>query len=120
LTLRSNTRTVTRLEPGYMPENNNERKVNTERLSPVSYAYAHTKVRRARGSAHTLPCEDCGGQASQWAYQRGDEHEQSGWRLDERPKAGGVNRLYYWSPNVWAYSSLCVPCHLLRDRSADA
>jgi len=88
-------------------------------MSPVSYAYAHTKVRRARGKATEHKCADCGLQASQWAYRGGSEFEQSGYRVDDRAKAQQRERLYTWSPDVYAYDPLCVPCHLLRDKKEE-
>lgn len=94
-----------------MPSDNEQRDVDTTRLSRVSYSYAHKKVMRARGRACEHKCASCGWQASQWAYIVGDEHEQHG----ERTSAGrkGVPSTYAvkWSPNVWAYEPLCVPCH---------
>ena len=102
-----------------MPANTDQREVDTARVTPVGYSYAHKKVSRARGKATDYTCEDAHPgqphQAAQWAYVPGDTHEQTGLRTTTK---NGVTSTYViaWSANVWAYVPLCGPCHALRDR----
>jgi hypothetical protein len=81
----------------------------------VSYAYAHKKVYRARGKAVTYDCLDCGRQASEWAYVPGDPHEDSA-PYTRTVRGVTTTSIVSWSPNVFAYDPLCVPCHTKRDK----
>jgi len=100
-----------------MGRNSNERNVDTSRVSPVGYTYAHVKVGRARGKAHEHKCTRCGRQASQWAYQGGSEYEQQ----EETTRTfRGEEHVFTlrWSANVWDYEPMCVPCHRALDGDA--
>lgn len=64
----------------------------------VGYSGAHDRVRNKRGSASGYQCEHCGAVARQWAYDHADPNEK-------------VSDLGPYSPNIWHYMPLCVPCH---------
>lgn len=69
----------------------------------AGYSAAHGRVRRARGSARSHACDDCGQQAHHWSYNHLDPDE----------------LLYEYSPGKFAaystsmefYQPRCVPCH---------
>ena len=100
-----------------MAFHDDERAVDITRMSPVSYQYAHKKIRRARGKATEFDCVSCGRPASQWAYRGGSEFEQS----EERTVISNKTRLPItylakWSPDVFAYDPKCGPCNA-KDRN---
>lgn len=70
------------------------------------YHAAHERVRRTRGRAADLDCVWCGGPAVQWAYDHSDSRvfadAQDGQELP-------------YSPDVWRYQPMCVPCHKRMD-----
>ena len=68
----------------------------------VSYQAAHTRIRKARGSASTHGCAHCGAPAQQWAYDG----------TDPKPNTQTVNgSTVTYSPEPHRYTPLCVPCH---------
>lgn len=71
----------------------------------VSYAGAHARVRRQRGSASSHPCVGCEFMADQWAYDNSDPNELT----DDK------GRRYSSDPNH--YVPMCRPCHVLADVS---
>lgn len=101
-----------------MPKNSNERNVDTGRLSPIGYHYAHTKLFRARGRARDYQCAVCEQQASQWAYRGDSEYEQHETYEKVARQGGPQQAVRRWSADVYAYDPLCVPCHIARDKEA--
>lgn len=95
-----------------MPSSNNERNVDTSRMTPVSYGYAHKKVGRARGRAVDQVCIWCQRQAAEWAYQGNDPLEQCEEREQVTRTGATTTYVTKWSANVWAYEPMCVPCHV--------
>ena len=73
--------------------------------SQVTYAGAHRRVYRARGSAADRQCR-CGAPAYHWSYKGGASDEQ----IDPRGRA------YSGDPEM--YEPLCVPCHKAADLAA--
>lgn len=63
---------------------------------------AHKRLNRARGSAKSFPCVDCGGPASEWSYDHTDPEA-----LFER--VGAVMTPY--SLDLDRYVPRCVSCH---------
>jgi len=78
-------------------------------LEPVSYKQSHLRVAQRRGRAADAVggCIDCGGNASQWAYNHASEREQSGWTVGKNEHLYKVT----WSPDPDDYDPRCVPCH---------
>lgn len=84
-----------------------------DRRDPISYQAAHHRVRVTRGRAAEHLCSRCGDyQAAQWAYQYGDEHEQSG---PVTNATTGVVTVMFWSSNPHAYAPMCRTCHRFYD-----
>lgn len=83
-------------------------------MRPTTYAGAHSRVKRYRGTAseHTCPC---GAPAQEWSYRGDSPHEQSG----EVVLSNGKRKHLAWSPYVYDYDALCIPCHIARDRPKD-
>lgn len=69
----------------------------------LGYKEAHRRVKRARGSASTHRCVDCGGAALHWSYNHAAKDEKWGRHED------GI--LVPFSTNVEDYEPRCVPCH---------
>lgn len=93
-----------------------KREVDTTLLNPITYSYAHKKVMRARGRAVEHTCVDCGEQAEQWSYNGHDVYEQTGQRVQCTRTGETTVFTMSWSPNVWAYSARCAPCHHSYDK----
>lgn len=71
------------------------------------YGSAHDRVRRERGSARLHACRNCGGPATQWAYDYNDPQELQG-------VLRGASLRYSAHPEH--YLPLCAPCHQRADR----
>lgn len=69
----------------------------------LSYREAHSRVKRARGSASTYSCVDCGGVARHWSYNHAAKDEKWGWHED------GFRVPF--SANIEDYEPRCVSCH---------
>jgi hypothetical protein len=68
-----------------------------------TYQAIHARLRKVRGPAKFLTCENCGRVAEQWAYDRQDPDERTG------ENSGGYRVAY--SINLDHYRPLCAPCH---------
>lgn len=75
----------------------------------VTYAGAHQRLRRLRGSAADYVCVDCGGSAADWSY--------TGESTDELVDNALSTPLRY-SLNLDDYEPRCRSCHLRLDRAA--
>lgn len=73
------------------------------RNAPPTYALAHSRMRRQKGTATNHTCFKCGAQAKQWAYNHEDPHE----RIDSSISKNPV--VYSMSPDY--YVAMCTPCH---------
>jgi hypothetical protein len=69
----------------------------------VVYNTAHQRIYKARGSASSKRCLNCGQQAWHWAY----DHEDA----DELYSPRGAS----YSLNVNHYIALCISCHKTMD-----
>lgn len=65
----------------------------------IAYISVHARLRRARGSASSYLCIDCGEAAKHWSYRNGCESEM----VDE----GGR----HYCPHVEHYDARCWHCH---------
>lgn len=74
----------------------------------VSYAGAHTRVRRKLGPAKNRLCVDCGQRAAEWSYNHQDPNEITG-----PCRTGGMMLVYSTDPDH--YEARCKPCHRLFD-----
>lgn len=70
----------------------------------VTYAGAHDRVKRKRGSASEHLCVDCGGQAEDWSYDNADRDE-----MVAAPGTWGAGMRY--SQKIEHYQPRCTPCH---------
>lgn len=70
-----------------------------------SYAAAHLRLKKWRGSARKHSCIDCSGPAKQWAYNRKSPFEL-------------VEDGLPYSPRPEDYDPRCVPCHKIFDLRA--
>jgi hypothetical protein len=75
--------------------------------SDIGYRAAHDRVQRTRGKAVEYPCRDCGGQATNWSYQKGSP--------SERVHVGGKEDGFLFSPDPNDYDPLCFSCHSKAD-----
>jgi hypothetical protein len=71
----------------------------THRPDDITYATAHSRVRREKGSATTRSCIDCNEPAAQWSYTHTD------------PKEQYEDRCGPYSADPQYYVPRCVPCH---------
>lgn len=75
----------------------------------VSYTAAHLRVGKRRGPASKFPCVECGGPATDWAYDHQDPNE----RRDPdglRPRSALLEH----------YQPMCRPCHRTFDHRMEA
>lgn len=78
----------------------------------LTYAGAHTRVRRLRGTAAGHWCaRDCGRRAEQWAYDHADPDEICGRESEAVPE------LRVWSADPAHYEPLCRSCHTIADNA---
>lgn len=77
------------------------------RKNILTYGGAHSRVRKARGSAVEYSCVDCGKQASEWSYDHSDPSQVVG--LTSR----GHEAAYSMDPAH--YSPRCKSCHAVFD-----
>lgn len=77
------------------------------RKAEVGYLGAHNRVRRLQGAARTYPCQHCGSEARDWAYDHDDPNE-----LYKAVK--GYMLPYSIDPGH--YMPLCKPCHVVMDK----
>ena len=87
---------------------------------PTTYKSAHNRVRYYRGKPSQYPCVDCGGAATEWAYNNNTDspYAQEGWHEKEhRKNKSGTTRLVWstWSANPFDYDPMCSSCHRKRD-----
>lgn len=68
----------------------------------LSYAGAHTRLRRERGLASDQSCEHCGQQANAWAYDHADPNERA---------QDWYGYTVAYSGDVSHYIPLCGSCH---------
>lgn len=74
-----------------------------------SYHAVHQRLASRRGPASLCPCQHCGGEANDWAYDHMDEHEQHG---------AGSGLPY--SLDLDRYMPLCRGCHNAFDKAPSA
>jgi hypothetical protein len=75
--------------------------------STTDYQRIHNRLRRVRGPAKLLTCENCGKPAQEWSYDHRDP--------DERIGENARGRRVTYSINLGHYRPLCVPCHRIVD-----
>lgn len=68
----------------------------------VEYAALHDRIKKARGNAPDHPCDHCGSNAEEWAYDHLDPNE--------RRNSIGRDKCPY-SLDPAHYIPLCVGCH---------
>jgi hypothetical protein len=80
----------------------------------ASYKAAHSRVLYVRGSATNYSCcgDDCGNQASGWAYNHQDPDERCESVYDRRR---GVYRDCFYSEHHDFYRPMCTGCHIRFD-----
>lgn len=74
-----------------------------------SYNAVHLRLGKVYGKASEKVCADCGGVATEWAYNRSGVDETSAIR-------GGYEVTY--STDITQYDPCCGPCHYRRDHHA--
>lgn len=81
-------------------------KGNYRTVNP-DYRAAHLRVKHARGPARNYSCEDCGKQATDWAYDHLDVNALTGQHRDYTVT---------YSADPQHYRPLCRPCHRKFDK----
>jgi len=71
----------------------------------ISYAGAHWRIRKTKGSASEHACIECGRTAEQWAYDGLDPDEHSG------PAGPGSEWTCRYSGKPEHYAPMCRSCH---------
>ena len=71
----------------------------------ITYGRAHTRIVDQKGSASQHECQNCGGQAEDWAYLHGSPDEQR----DERGRPYSADPEYY--------APMCRSCHKTFDNA---
>jgi hypothetical protein len=74
----------------------------------VTYAAAHTRLRKERGKASEHLCVDCGKRAAEWSY--------IGSASDERVEVDRRGKRLPFSADPKYYAPRCHSCHVLFDK----
>lgn len=78
----------------------------------VSYAVAHSRIRKSKGRASERRCVDCGGEAREWSY--------IGNAPDERIGDDGRRKRLRYSLDPAYYAPRCSSCHITFDQRKGA
>jgi hypothetical protein len=91
-----------RLARGVKPQRR-FREPKPPRALSTTYGAVHVRLRKTRGAAAAHPCQHCGGEATDWAYDRTDPKPLTGLTAQGRPVE--------YSAELSRYIPLCRPCH---------